>query len=247
MTNQNDTKLTAESLCNRFLEYCTDIEKHLELYPPQPTDVHTDPVTGKTYIYDAHDAEADALWSSWLDNVRTRQIAAQRPKQIHANATIIGTIDPSILSRPVTIAMGRNRQDQAFKNLSSSFGDLLTMLTEHKVGEKDGACLLQGELAGPQRVAKNAMKNYLVIIDIDTGESVVDITALLQNSGLFGLIWTTHSHMKTTSSIPEDQLYRFSKKYPGDPMFDEDNLARKYRQRAAECTNRQSPSGSFSY
>ncbi len=59
MTNQIDTQLTAETLCNGFLEYCADIEMHSDLYPPQPTDMHTDPVTGENHVYDAHDAEAE--------------------------------------------------------------------------------------------------------------------------------------------------------------------------------------------
>lgn len=133
---------------------------------------------------------------------------------IHPSAFVIGQVDQALLDRVVTVAVGQRRDDKNWKNLTGTLDQLLTMLTRHETGDKDGKCLLQGKLVGAQRIAKNVEANHLVMVDIDTGDSVESIRDLLCDSGLFAVIWTTHSHLKEETTIKEEALLRFAKNRP---------------------------------
>lgn len=128
------------------------------------------------------------------------------------------------LAHQVTIALGRNRQDMKFQNTSASLGQLIEMLSTFQTGPKDGLCMLQGELIAGQRIAKNVIRNYLMILDVDTGASVQEIGGKLVEAGLFAMIWTTHSFGKTTTEIPEEQFLRWAKKNGKAVAQDEDTL-----------------------
>lgn len=122
---------------------------------------------------------------------------------------------------PLTIALGRNRQDMNFKNTTATLADLIEMLSTFQVGPKDGLCILQGELVAGQRIAKNVVRNFLMILDVDTGASVQEVGTKIAESGLFALVWTTHSFGKTTTEIPEEQFLRWAKKN-GKPVAQDD-------------------------
>ena len=116
------------------------------------------------------------------------------------------------LARPITIAVGKNRQDTNFKNVPATLGALLDTLSTFQVGPKDGLCILQGELVGGSRIAKNVIKNHLMILDIDTGASVAEVGQKIVDAGLFALVWTTHSFGKDITEIAEEQFLRYLKK-----------------------------------
>jgi hypothetical protein len=79
-------------------------------------------------------------------------------------------------------------------------------------GEKDGLCILQGALVGGQRLAKNSTRNYTMMFDHDTGESVNEIKGKIEEAGLFAVLWTTYSHMQAETTIAEDALLKWVKK-----------------------------------
>lgn len=128
---------------------------------------------------------------------------------------------PEKMARPITVALGKNRQDTNFKNTTATLGALIELLSTFQIGPKDGLCLLQGELVGGNRIAKNVIKNDLMILDIDTGASVAEVGQKIIDAGLFALTWTTHSFGKDTTEIAEEQFLRWAKK-SGTPLAQDD-------------------------
>lgn len=133
------------------------------------------------------------------------------------------------LNHPLTIAMGKNRQDTNFKNTTATLGALIQMLSTFQTGPKDGLCLLQGELIAGNRIAKNVLRNYLMILDVDTGASIDEVGNKIVEAGLFAVIWTTHSFGKDETEIPEEQFLSYLKR-TGKPIAqDEAGLLEQLR------------------
>jgi hypothetical protein len=124
-------------------------------------------------------------------------------------------LPPEIARREVEIALGRNREDKNFRTLKGVLGQLFETgapLAGFTEGEKDGLCILQGALVGGQRLAKNSTRNYTMMFDHDTGESVNEIKGKIEEAGLFAVLWTTYSHMQAETTIAEDALLKWVKK-----------------------------------
>jgi hypothetical protein len=120
-----------------------------------------------------------------------------------------------IADRPVEIALGRNREDKNFRTLKGTFKQLFedrAPLSYFVEGEKDGLCLLQGALIGGQRIARNVTKNYLMMFDHDTGETIDEIEAKIADKGLFAVLWTTYNHMQAETLVAEDALLKWLRK-----------------------------------
>lgn len=128
------------------------------------------------------------------------------------DAQALGAIDPSILNRSVTIALGQNRHDKNWRNFTGTVGQVLEFLGTFQRGDKDGQCMLQGALVGTQRIAKNVIRNDFLIIDIDTGMSVEEVGTIINQRNLFCVLWTTHSFGKDTTEIAEEHFLRWCKK-----------------------------------
>lgn len=145
--------------------------------------------------------------------------------EVSETSTLVSRIDRT---RPVTFAMAPQAamKKGGWKNVEGTLGDVIDMLTLHQEGKKDGACFVQGELAGADRAAKAMIKNYLIGFDLDTGETAEEIDARLAETGLAYVRYTTHSHMKDTSEIKRDAYFRWSER---DASKNVDvNLLRKY-------------------
>lgn len=135
------------------------------------------------------------------------------------------SLPTAIASREIEIAWGHNREDKNFRNLKGSFGQLFeegALLSKFAAGDKDGTCILSGVIVGGggQRIAKNMTKNYLVMFDHDTGETVDEIAAKIENAGLFAVLWTTYSHMQPETMVSEDALLKWLRKsgHKTDPI-----------------------------
>lgn len=121
----------------------------------------------------------------------------------------------AISSREITVARGANRHERVWKNVTGTFQQLFDgYLSKHRVGQKDGQAITQGKLAGQTRSSPNAWLNYLVMIDIDNGTPLEEIEQILKDSGLFGVIYTTHSHLKPQTTIKEKALDDWVKTQP---------------------------------
>jgi hypothetical protein len=81
----------------------------------------------------------------------------------------MGKVDDAIMEREITIALGRNRFDVNFKNITGTFEQFLKhILGNFQQGEKDGQCILQGALVdnGGQRKAKSMTGNSILMLDM---------------------------------------------------------------------------------
>ncbi len=118
-----------------------------------------------------------------------------------------------ILSREIVSAIGGGRKDMNWSNKKFTVGGLVGQLSKfRRSADKDGACLLQGELiSNGQRTKERQSKQHILMLDIDVGMTLDDIDAALQKENLWALVWTTYSHGKSTSSVLEKKLEKYRK------------------------------------
>ena len=149
----------------------------------------------------------------------------QEPKNDNASldawSRSLATIDPAILNHVIEIASGLHCKDENFKTNTGTVRQLFERLMlirdasgTQRVGwargPKDGPCILQGGLFARQRSANNVRANHIVMVDYDTGYSIEEIAAAIRKHGLFALLWTTHSHLKSETLIAEAALLKWA-------------------------------------
>ena len=115
-----------------------------------------------------------------------------------------------LLKEDVTLAFGRNKGDMKWNTESIKFGEFLNgyILPHAEAKKKDGKCFTQGALVSPRRLAKNVSTLDLIVLDMDTGQPIEEVRETLLQEGLFAIIYTTHSHLATTSDVPKDKLMK---------------------------------------
>jgi hypothetical protein len=115
-------------------------------------------------------------------------------------------------AREITLMTGRRRDEAQgrWKEISSTFGQFETVLQDHKEGQKDGTCFLQGKSAGGARKAVAMIENHILGVDLDSGAPLSDVMATIQKHGLEAVIYTTHSHLKDTSVIKRDHFLKWA-------------------------------------
>jgi hypothetical protein len=113
---------------------------------------------------------------------------------------------------PITLSQGRNRQERQgdWKPVKSFFGQFADALRNHVEGKKDGPCFLQGECAGGNRKASAMIANHIIGIDLDSGAPLDGVMESIVDAGLEAVIYTTHSHLKATSTIKRDAFVKWS-------------------------------------
>ena len=136
-----------------------------------------------------------------------------------------------LLGRTISVAFGNNRLEKHWKNKAGTVRNLIDDLSKFvRGGTKDGRCLLQGEVVegdggkGVARTWKNMRANHIMMFDYDLGTPLQEIADSVKGAGLFALLWTTWSHLKPYTLIPEDKMlaYMASKGMRGvQPMKDD--------------------------
>lgn len=119
-------------------------------------------------------------------------------------------VDP-FFTKQIEIAVGANRQERNWQTKPMTRGDLVASLIKFERGAKDGLCITQGPLINGQRIAKNVIANHIIMLDCDTGESLDSLEAKVHDAGVFAVLWTTYSHMKSVTEIPEDRLVKLAR------------------------------------
>lgn len=100
----------------------------------------------------------------------------------------------------------------AWRAVTATADELVDILCAVRVGGKDGECIIQGELQGGDRKKKLVVRQHILMLDHDTGIPIEDVVARYKSLGVFFVVWATHSHMKTTSTVGESTLERYRKK-----------------------------------
>lgn len=127
------------------------------------------------------------------------------------DAVVRGSWDEYLLNRDITIAIspnGMKTKPGTWKNLTMKFGALVGMLSHHRSGEKDGQCILQGEVIDGERKATAIRQTSLLMLDLDTGENIEAIREKVRQFGWFTIIWTTFNHLKGVTEVRKDQIIR---------------------------------------
>jgi hypothetical protein len=112
--------------------------------------------------------------------------------------------------REITLMLGRRRDEKqgSWKPLTSTFGQFSDAIRDHKVGEKDGPCFLQGESADGNRKSAAQIVNHIIGVDLDSGAPLQDVIDTIIKHGLEAVIYTTHSHLKDTSFVKRDDFWK---------------------------------------
>lgn len=132
------------------------------------------------------------------------------------DALFVG-LDPETLTedpffqKKLEIAIGASRHEKNWVTKPLTRAEFIASLVEFTEGEKDGLCITQGPLVNGQRIAKNVIANHIIMLDCDTGESLESIERKVRDAGLFAVLWTTYSHMKRITEIPEDRLVKLAR------------------------------------
>ena len=115
--------------------------------------------------------------------------------------------------RAIAIAVGRNAEDKNWQSKKTTVGELIeTCFQEFKQGAKDGRAITQGPLSGVQRKAKAVQSCSILMIDMDTGETMDEIADKIAAQGLYAILWHTYSNGKQLSEIPESKLVALLRK-----------------------------------
>lgn len=123
------------------------------------------------------------------------------------------TFKDLLAGKTFKIAWGKNHQDRNFANIGGPGENLYAALSTFAKGAKNGPCLLQGRLISDgQRLGQRVAENVLLMVDHDTGKSVREIEEIYREAGVAALIYTTHSHLKATSGIPEKAIIAYAQK-----------------------------------
>jgi hypothetical protein len=118
-------------------------------------------------------------------------------------------------ARELRLAFGAHREDKNWRTRKLTLGKLVEeCFGGFTRGHKDGPAMTQGALVGMARKSKAAQCNYIVMVDIDVGETMDEIAAKIEARGLYALLWTTYSHGKPESEVPESKLVHFLRKDP---------------------------------
>lgn len=86
----------------------------------------------------------------------------------------------------------------------ATWQDLVILLTDHKVGSKDGPCFIPGEIEGSRRKKEQMRKLSLVVLDLDSGNKLEEIKAALKRECLRAIIYSTHSHLATRTTVSKE-------------------------------------------
>lgn len=142
------------------------------------------------------------------------------------DATIYGTIPEDVLNLPVRISVGGSQEEKIWPSTPEfRFGDLLqTQLSKHTAGKKNGPCFVTGAVADKKRNKNSVIALYMLGLDVDSGASLTETFAKVQELGLCAVFYTTHSHLSTELRVKQDRFYKWCDKEGHDPEPTDDTV-----------------------
>lgn len=140
-------------------------------------------------------------------------------------ARLLTEIPASVdLKRPMKASYGKNRESKAWKLKESGLDEFLGLMTQHREGDKDGLCVVMAELVGSSRTAMAVRAAWGIGLDIDSGMPGKELDELLVKFGALCVRHTTHSHLKSITTIKEIHLTRWLKKHDQFEGINEDSV-----------------------
>lgn len=155
-----------------------------------------------------HDGAENAF-----ENLNVKAEASNESEMVKVNdAEIIGDMPQHVLDVPMILGFGRSRDAKAWPAQALTFTDLLSIMTKHPVGTKDGKAFLQGSAVGNIRKKMSIDALYMMGLDIDCGISMDFALAKIAECKLAAILYTTNSHMGTETFVLEGSYNQFCKK-----------------------------------
>jgi hypothetical protein len=114
----------------------------------------------------------------------------------------------------ITVSIGKHARDTFWQTKSFEGPQALyeSLFAQFRYGPKDGACLVSGALAGGDRGSNLLTANYLIMLDHDNGITLDEVEEKIKAVGLRAILWTTHSHLKTTTDLGQGGIVAHRKK-----------------------------------
>lgn len=128
------------------------------------------------------------------------------------DATLLGEVSPAALSLALKLGFGKGRLDKRWPAKVMTYSQLITGLSKHVEGPKDGAAYMQGTAIGNERKVPAIDALYVMGLDIDSGIHPKQATAKLQEHGLTAIVHTTHSHLKRDTFLVESAFNQWCKR-----------------------------------
>jgi len=99
--------------------------------------------------------------------------------------------------------LGKHKRHEKWDNCerSLSWNGLVTLLTNHKIGEKDGSCIVPGVFTGSKRTKQAVERVDFLMLDSDTGVTFDHLVSKLREKGWKAIVSSTHSHMTTETEV----------------------------------------------
>jgi hypothetical protein len=142
-----------------------------------------------------------------------------------------GNLPQAVMDLEFKLGFGRSRDDKRWPAKPITFTQLVSLMSTHAIGKKDGNSFLQGAAIGNERKASAISALYIVGLDVDCGIGIDPVIQKIQHElnggkGLASIIYTTHSHMTTTTDLRQTSFNQFCKKHRLDDGLTRANVVR---------------------
>lgn len=124
-----------------------------------------------------------------------------------------GQLPQTVLDLPLKLGFGSSREQKRWPAKAMVFANLLTGLSVHKEGKKNGPAFLQGSAIQNERKASAMEALYVVGLDVDSGVQLDWAINRIQNElKLTAIFYTTHSHLTTETVVLQSSYAQFTRK-----------------------------------
>jgi hypothetical protein len=131
---------------------------------------------------------------------------------LEAEPTFHGVLYKDQLDREITIAFAKRSDDRKWPNTTLKLGEFIRLIANHRTGKKEGACFTTGETAKAERTKNTIPRMWMLGIDVDGGTAVPAAIAALEKAEWLAMLYTTHSHLITTTRFVQTKYYAAAKK-----------------------------------
>jgi P4 family phage/plasmid primase-like protien len=118
--------------------------------------------------------------------------------------------EPEVTARTYACTFGSYTDTVWTDRRSLSWVELVTILTNHQVGPKDGTCIVPASFTGTRRHKSDAVRIDVVILDSDAGHTLDQIRDSIAEQGWAAIISSTHSHLTTRTKAKRGNWDKFS-------------------------------------
>ena len=117
---------------------------------------------------------------------------------------------------------------------SLTWSELASVLTQHKVGPKEGTCIVPAVFRGTRRHKADADSIDVAVLDSDSGATLAEIKDAILQRGWAAIVSSTHSHLTTGTRVKRSHWEKFCTKIrPGASPTDFLLAEKRYRERVA--------------